>query len=142
MSNDFRVRWATLEDRDFLTTTGVTRLPEVVLQRKLASQEVIVACRKQTCLGYLLVDHLCSYVPFVATAWVVESERRLGVGRAMLSFLEEDARAKGNEVIYSSSQCDEVEPQAWHRRVGFEECGILSSHNEGVGEVFFRKRLL
>jgi len=37
---------------------------------------------------------------------------------------------------------DEPEPQAWHRRVGFSECGVLTGINEGsVGELFFRRRL-
>jgi hypothetical protein len=37
---------------------------------------------------------------------------------------------------------DESAPQAWHRWMGFEECGFLAGMNEGgVGEVFFRKAL-
>jgi hypothetical protein len=43
--------------------------------------------------------------------------------------------------LYSSATGDEVPPQAWHRHMGFEECGILVGHNEGVGEIFFRKSL-
>jgi len=35
---------------------------------------------------------------------------------------------------------DEPEPQAWHRHMGFVECGIINGINEnGIGEVFFRK---
>jgi len=45
-------------------------------------------------------------------------------------------------VLFSSSQANEPEPQAWHRHVGFEECGFIAGINEGgVGEVFFRKVL-
>ena len=45
-------------------------------------------------------------------------------------------------MLYSSSQADEPEAQAWHRRMGFEECGIVSGINEGgIGEVFFRRPL-
>ena len=44
--------------------------------------------------------------------------------------------------LYSSSQVDEPPPQAWHRHMGFQECGIIAGINEGgVGEVFFRKAL-
>lgn len=44
--------------------------------------------------------------------------------------------------LYSSSQVDEGEPQAWHRHMGFVECGILAGVNEGgVGEVFYQKAL-
>ena len=42
--------------------------------------------------------------------------------------------------VLSSSAADEAEPQAWHRAVGFEECGFVArlNHDE-VGEVFFRQ---
>ena len=32
---------------------------------------------------------------------------------------------------------------AWHRRVGFQECGFIAGHpfDDGLGELFFAKRL-
>ena len=60
----------------------------------------------------------------------------------MLSFIEDYLRERGHNNLYSSSQVDEPQPQAWHRHVGFEECGFIGGiYNGGVGEVFFRKRL-
>jgi hypothetical protein len=51
-------------------------------------------------------------------------------------------RRQGHTVLYSSSQADEAEPQAWHRHVGFVECGFVAGINAGgVGEIFFRKQL-
>jgi hypothetical protein len=36
----------------------------------------------------------------------------------------------------------EPEPQAWHRHIGFTECGALVGINDGgIGEIFFRKVL-
>ncbi len=141
MSKNFETGWAITEDWGFLSTAGVIRLSEAILRRKIEWQEIIVACKEQSQVGYAHIDYLWSYVPFIATIWVGESERNQGVGRTILAFLEKDACMRGGEVIYSSSQCGEVEPQAWYRRVGFEECGILSGHNEGVGEILFRKRI-
>jgi len=60
----------------------------------------------------------------------------------MLRFMEDYLRENGHQQLFSSSQVDEAEPQAWHRHVGFEECGLIGGINDGgVGEVFFRKRL-
>jgi len=60
----------------------------------------------------------------------------------LLHFLEEFLRSKGHSVLFSSSQANEPEPQAWYRHMGFEECGFIAGINEeGVGEVFFRKVL-
>jgi hypothetical protein len=58
----------------------------------------------------------------------------------MLEYLEEALRSSGHSVLFSSSQVDEAEPQTWHRRMGFRECGIINGVNDGgVGEVFFAK---
>lgn len=66
----------------------------------------------------------------------------MGAGRGLLSFLEAHLRAGGHAALYSSSQVNEAEPQAWHRHMGFAECGVIAGINEGeIGEIFFRKRL-
>jgi hypothetical protein len=45
-------------------------------------------------------------------------------------------------MLYSSSQADEQGPQEWHLHMRFEECGLIAGiNNDGVGELFFRKRL-
>src|SRR5690349_11391053 len=134
-------RWATPSDIEFLKTAGRSHLPENILQRKIPWNEVAVAEADGALAGYLYLDHIWSSVPFISIIWVSESHRKKGVGRALLGFVEMQARAQGCEMLYSSSQLDEPEPQAWHRHMGFEECGIWSGHNDGVGEVFFRKRL-
>lgn len=134
------VSWADAADLGFLRER--VSWSEEVLARKLAGREVAVALEGERRIGYLVLDHLWTVVPFVATIWVEPGSRRRGVGRALLELLEGEVRARGQAFYYSSSQLDEPEPQAWHRKMGFEECGILAGHNEGgVGEVVFRKRV-
>ena len=73
---------------------------------------------------------------------MIESYRNEGIGQKILAFLEDHLRSIGHDVLYSSSQTNEPEPQAWHRSVGFVESGIIFGINEGgIGEVFFRKSL-
>ena len=63
-------------------------------------------------------------------------------GRTLLAHVEAELTSRGHAALYSSSQADEPEPQAWHRRMGFDECGLIAGLNPGgVGEVFFRKTL-
>lgn len=134
------VRCAATSDLEFVSQDGY--LPERIVRRKIEDGAVFVAERGGECVGYLRLEYLWAKLPYIELIRVLEPHRRMGVGRALLAAVEADAAAGGHAVLYSSSQADEPEPQAWHRRMGFEECGILAGINEGgVGEVFFRKAL-
>jgi GNAT superfamily N-acetyltransferase len=108
--------------------------------RQIAAGEVWIAEDAGMPLGYLRLEYLWGRVPYIALIRVLPEHRGRGTGRALLSAAEQHASAAGHPWLYSSSQADEPEPQAWHRRMGFSECGFLAGVNErGVGEVFFRK---
>jgi len=134
------VRPATPADLAFTQQDGHNP-PEIVL-RKIEAHEVLVAEVRGQPAGYLRLEYLWSSVPYIALIFVSPEQRRQGVGRALLAHQEAHLRAQGHATLYSSSQADEPEPQAWHRHMGFEECGFIAGINgNGVGEVFFRKRL-
>ena len=132
------VRRTTPSDRHFVSQDGY--LPERIVRRKMEDGDVFVAEYGGERVGYLRLEYLWAKLPYIELIRVLEPHRRSGVGRALLAFAEADVAARGHAVLYSSSQVDEPEPQAWHRRMGFAECGLLAGVNEGgVGEVFFRK---
>lgn len=112
-----------------------------VLRRKIEVSELIVAISGNELRGFLQIEYLWSKVPYIALIRVLNDYRRRGIGKAMLSFLEDHLIVQGHSNLYSSSQADEPEPQAWHRHVGFEECGIIKEINDGIDEVFFRKTI-
>lgn len=137
---DIEIRLATSSDLDFVQQDGY--IPAEVVRRKIEWQEIFVACRNNSPVGYLRLEYLWSLVPYIALIHVLPEYRRQGAGKALLHFIEEFLQSRGHSVLYSSSQANEPEPQAWHRHMGFEECGIISGINAGgVGEVFFRKQL-
>jgi len=140
MTDENLVRFATLDDLDFVARDHY--IPTEVVKRKIEQQEVVVAERQGSPVGYARLEYLWSTVPYIALIWVLPENRRQGAGKAMLRYLEDYLRENGHQQLFSSSQVDEAEPQAWHRHVGFEECGLIGGINDGgVGEVFFRKRL-
>ncbi|MBC7933595.1 MAG: GNAT family N-acetyltransferase [Rubrivivax sp.] len=140
MAEEIMVRFAAPEDLDFLSRDS--RVPAEDLRGKIERREVIMAERGTAAVGFLRLEYLWSFIPYVALIRVSPEFRRGGVGKAMLRFTEDYLRTRGHVALYSSSQADEPEPQAWHRHVGFEECGYIAGINGGgVGEVFFRKLL-
>lgn len=135
------VRYAEPTDLEFVSQDGY--VPECTVLRKVENREVVVAEREGTSIGYARIEYLWSRLPYLALIRVLPEARHQGVGRAMLRFIEAELRGAGHDVLLSSSQADEPEPQQWHRHMGFRECGRLEAVNAGgIDEVFFRKMLL
>jgi len=136
------VRFAEIKDLDFCVKSDYSYVSKDVLKRKIREKAVILAEVDGKPVGYLRIEYLWLKIPYLSVIGVGEEYQRKGVGTAMIKFLEQHLRKCGHKVLYSSSQADEPGPQAWHRKIGFEECGFIAGINEGgVGEIFFRKIL-
>lgn len=141
MSDTPAVRFAAGPDLDWCADID-NGLSRSILARKIDSREILLAEVEGERRGTLRLEYLWSVVPYIALIRVQPDYRRRGVGRALLTFLEARLLDDGHRMLLSSSQADEPEPQAWHRHMGFVECGILAGINAGgVGEIFFRKLL-
>ena len=135
------VRFAGPEDLEWCVVED-SHVTEKVIRNKIVNDEIIVAELDAQLIGYIRLEFLWSTVPYIGVIFVEDDYRKEGIGRKLLSFLEDHLRAHGHDTLMSSSQANEPEPQAWHRAIGFKECGIISGLNEGgIGEVFFRKQL-
>ena len=148
MSEEMVIRFAKVDDLDFAYQDGY--IPGAVLKRKIKTQfalnpdrieDIVIAEWNDERVGYVRLEYLWSIVPYIALIRVLPKYQRQGVGTALLGFIEAVLRNAGHETLYSSSQANEPEPQAWHRSMGFEECGFIAGINDGVGEVFFCKHL-
>jgi GNAT superfamily N-acetyltransferase len=140
LSSAVSVRRATVRDTEFASQDG--QLDREVVGQKIAANEVLIADIGGYPRGFARIEYLWSKVPYVGLIFVLPEHRRQGVGRALLASLETRFAAEGHEAFYSSSQANEPEPQAWHRHMGFLQCGAIAGVNPGnVGEVFFRKAL-
>jgi len=154
-----KVRFAELKDLDFCIKSDLKHVDayrgrafmEKYLKRKIEAKEVILAEVDGKPVGYLRLQYLGLIVPYLGIIVVNEKYRRKRVGTAMINFLEEYLlkhkghkvfTCNGNALLYSSAEATAIESQAWHRALGFKECGIIAGCNEGgIGEIFFRKIL-
>ncbi len=137
------VRLAVLKDLDFCSKMDYAFVVEATLKRRVEEKLVMIAEVDGKSVGYSRIEYLWLKIPYIGLIIVRQEYRKKGVAFAMIRFLEEYLIRKGYNVLYSSSQVNEPEPQAWHRKIGFEECGYIAGINEGgIGEVIFRKILL
>jgi N-acetylglutamate synthase-like GNAT family acetyltransferase len=111
-----------------------------IFEWKLMNNEILIAELDYEIIGYLRLEYLWSKYPYIGLIMVNDDFRRQGVGRSLLNFLEVYLRSMQHNTLFSSSQVNEAAPQQWHRRMGFEECGVINAINEGnIGEIFFKK---
>jgi GNAT superfamily N-acetyltransferase len=138
----FTVRHAEPADFAVCRAFDFDHAPDEEIRYKIDRGELILAEHEGEAVGYLKLDWIGSFAPFVGLVFVKKAHRRKGAGRALLSFLAEKLRAMGKPWLLSSSEVMEPAPQAWHRHMGFHDAGILCGVNEdGSGEIFFRKAL-
>ncbi|HTE47374.1 MAG TPA: GNAT family N-acetyltransferase [Gemmatimonadaceae bacterium] len=134
------VRCAAPSDQDYSCVAA--RIPPAVVTARIVGRNIAVAELDGRPVGALHLEYLWGTRPYVALIRVDSAAQRQGVGRALLAFISSDLASAGHQQLFSSSQADEAEPQAWHRHMGFVECGFIAGINAGgVGEVFFVKRL-
>ncbi len=132
------VRWATPGDKQLPFVAE--HVPDSVIAARIADNRIALAEIDGRPVGAMQLEYLWGTRPYVALVRVERGVQRQGVGRALLQFVASALHAAGHERLYSSSQSDEPEPQAWHRHMGFAECGFIAGVNSGgVGEVFFVK---
>lgn len=93
-------------------------------------------------IGCLKIEYIWTHLPFISYIVIKNDFRASGVGKSMLTFLEEYLRNNGQDTLLSSTMTDALRPQKWHLKMGFVECGMLCGINDdGVGEIFFKKAL-
>lgn len=127
---------------DLAFIQGKSHFDDKTVLRRIGDQEIFLLTVGDSPVGYLSIEFLWSAVPFINMLWIDEAYRKRGYSRALLGFVEDHLRQREHHILYSSSQANEAEPQAWHRYMGFVECGMINGINEGgIGEIFFRKPL-
>ena len=140
LSHEILIRWAHTEDAA-LPFVG-DGIPSAVVQGRIDDARIAIAELAGRPVGALQLEYLWGTRPYVAIIRVIPACQRRGVGRALLEFVASSLRDAGHRELWSSAQANEPEPQAWHRRMGFTESGVLRGINDGgVDEVFFRKWL-
>jgi predicted GNAT superfamily acetyltransferase len=140
IEDEVMVRIAAPGDLDFLKQKS--GLPQERLLQKIQREEILILCVDDEPVGHLWFAFMWSTIPFIDLIYITEDHQKRGLSRILLGYLEMYLQASGYNVLYSSSQMDEPEPQAWHRHLGFAECGMIAGLNDGgIGEVFFRKAI-
>ena len=92
-------------------------------ERKLERDELLVA-EDEAIVGYLMWTKIWR-MPWIEFVRVLIDNRRQGVGRALVTGLEDRLRAADAWMLISSSSGNDIDAIAWHRAIGFEDGGRI-----------------
>ena len=92
-------------------------------QRKMDRDELLVA-EDDGIIGYLMWTKIWR-MPWIEFVRVLVDDRRRGVGRALVTALEERLRAADGWLLVSSSTGTDEDAIAWHRAIGFKDGGRI-----------------
>ena len=139
---DLSVSFAGPSDLQWIVQND-THIPEDVIGRKLQAKEYLIAKVSGEPVGCLRFGLFWSMIPYIELIWVKDRFQRRGIGRKLVRCLEDHARSQGQKIIMSSSQADEPDGQAFHRKIGFRDAGALVDMRplQSVTEVFFVKNI-
>src|SRR5512138_2599196 len=96
-----KVRFATMDYFEWCSSLD-SYISDEIMRRKIEASEILLAEIGGQCLGYLRLDYFWSSIPYIALIRVREDQRKQGIGRTMLAFLEDHARSRGVNMILSS----------------------------------------
>ncbi len=115
------VRHAELSDRAFWFSLDA-HLPEAMFARKVRDGEALVALEDGQPAALLRWSLFWDEIPFCNLLYVAPSRQRCGIGRALMTAWEDEARAAGYDRVLVSTQADE-EAQHFYRKLGYRDCG-------------------
>ncbi len=117
-------------------------VPPEWIRRCIEANEYFIASASGAPIGFLRFSWFWRTIPYMELIRVLDDHRRKGVGTALVTAWEASMRSLGARLLMTSSMSDEPEPQAWHRRNGFVDCGALTfGHLQPTPEVFLVKAL-
>ena len=136
-----KIRFANIEDLHHCVELDLYK-NIAIIENKISMKEVIVAEFNNEIIGCLKLEYIWTHLPFISYIVIKKDFRSTGIGKKMLSFLEDYLKENGQDTLLSSTMTDALSPQKWHLKMGFIECGMLCGINDdGVGEIFFKKKL-
>ncbi len=136
------LRLASTDDIKQIRQHEYPHVTDDLLKQSIRNGWVYVVEVEGDIIGYARLEFIWLAIPYLALITLEEEYQGQGIGTSIVEKISHDLKAQGHSRIYTSSEIMEPEPQKFHRKCGFKECGIIAGMNDdGVGEVFFVKNL-
>jgi ribosomal protein S18 acetylase RimI-like enzyme len=112
-------------------------ISEKTLKSKLENKEIYVAKNNGKTIGWLRYNLFWDNIPFLNMIYILENYRKMGIGRKLLEYWENEMRQNGYKNVLTSTQSNE-EAQHFYRKMGYKEIGGFKYFNDPF-EIIFQK---
>ena len=137
-----KLRIASLDDFEQCRRHEYSHVSDNLLKQCIQNEWIYISEIDNVVIGYARLEFIWLKVPYLALITLDDEHQGKGIGTAMLEKIVHELKSQGHEALYTSSEVMEPRPQMFHRKSGFQECGIITGMNDdGVGEIFFVKSL-
>ena len=120
-----------------------SHISEEEFAHKVSSQTGYVIWKDSVPAGVFRYNMFWDKIPFVTLIYLREEQRANGIGKEVMLFWENEMKAKGYNVVMTSTQVDES-AQHFYRKIGYKDCGCLVldiPELEQPMEMFLLKRI-
>ena len=100
------------------------KLPGDELARIMQARRAYVGTDGDVLIAILRYSLFWDTIPFCNLLHVTEADRGKGCGRLMMAHWERDMKARGYDLLMTSTQADE-QAQHFYRKLGYRDCGSL-----------------
>ena len=116
-------------------------LPESEFREKVMQKRGYVILDEVSLIGILRYNLFWDTIPFCTHLYIEEGFRRKGCGTALMKYWERDMKARGSDMLMTSTQVNE-EAQHFYRKLGYKDCGgfviDIPSHSQPMEMIMIK----
>ena len=123
------IKYVSKEDKEFWYQLD-KHLPDTEFDMKIRDKQGYVVFENGEPVGLLRYNLFWDNTPFCTMLYIDGSKQKMGYGRAIMQFWEEDMKKQGFGMVMTSTQVDET-AQHFYRKIGYKECGGFTLDIQG-----------
>lgn len=117
------IKYAEDYDKDFWFTLD-HNMVETEFYHKVKEKQAYIIMEDEVRVGVLRYNYMWDIFPFLNLIFIDWSYHKMGYGRELMEFWENEMKQKGKDVLMTSTQVNE-EAQHFYRKLGFKDCGCM-----------------
>jgi len=136
---DINIRYVKNNDYLWLKEND-NHISEEILKKKIENNEILVIENYGKIIGWLRYNLFWDNIPFMNMIYFLEEYRKIGLGKKLVEFWENEMKNNGYKNVLTSTQSNE-DAQHFYRKLGYIEIGGFKYFNDPY-EIMFQKILL